>query len=151
MLQQVCEVIHNYFVKDRHEGNYSIVDGMVSLPFLLDGQRFWIVGSTLNDGVYTYHPEMITNDDDTDEAGLSDEDFNGTICAMAVPPSVVALSGEISEWVDNYGEIVNSPYQSESFNGYSYTNACGGNANGGLVNWQSVFADRLKAWRKLSL
>lgn len=150
MLQQVCEYIHNFFVKEAHTGSWTIENGMISLPFLKEGQRFWITSSDLNDGVYTYHSFGITNDDDTVVAGLSDEDFDGTICAMAVPTAVVALSGEINFWVEKYGDIVVSPYQSESFNGYSYTKASAGNAAGGPT-WQSVFGDRLKAWRKISL
>lgn len=149
MLQQVCENLHNFFIKSVFDGHYEIVNGMISLP-LLDGQRFLIAGSVLNDGVYTYHAEGIMNDDDTDEVGLSDEHFDGIVCAMAVPPAVVALSAEMNEWVEKYGDAVNSPYQSESFNGYSYTKASGGN-NGGNATVFDAFADRLKAWRKVSL
>lgn len=152
MLQQICEYIHNFFIKEPHVGTYQIVDGMISLPFLKEGQRFWITNSDLNDGVYTYHEGMITNDDDTVVVGLSDEDFSGTICAMAVPPAVIALSGEIRLWVEKYGAIINSPYQSESFNGYTYTKASGSGADGaGGPIWQSVFGSRLNAWRKVSL
>ena len=151
MLQQVCEHIHNYFIKNAYPNSYSIADGMISLPFLKEGQRFWLVGSDLNDGVYTYHAAGITNDDDTEAAGLSDEDFNGTICAMAVPPAVVALSGEISNWVEKYGATVNSPYQSESFNGYSYSLKSGAAAGVGGADWQGVYGKRLNRWRKISV
>ena len=153
MLQQVCEYLHNYFIKEPHCGSFSIADGMISLDFLKDGQRFWITNSDLNDGVYTYHADGIKNDDDTDAAGLSDEDFDGTICAMAVPPAVVALSGEINQWVEKYSDVVNSPYQQESFGGYSYTLSGEGHFGGGdqRVNWQSVFASQLNRWRKVSL
>ena len=151
MLQQICEHIHNFFIKDVKVGAFSISNGMISpSDFLLDGQRFWITNSALNDGVYTYHASGITNDDDTAVAGLSDEDFNGTVCAMAVPPAVIALSGEIRLWVDKYSEVVDSPYQSESFGGYSYTKASG-SENAGWPTWQSVFGTRLNAWRKISL
>ena len=153
MLQQVCEYLHNYFIREPHCGSFSIADGMISLDFLKDGQRFWITNSDLNDGVYTYHADGIKNDDDTDVAGLSDEDFDGTICAMAVPPAVVALSGEINQWVEKYSDVVNSPYQQESFGGYSYTLSGEGRFGGGdqRVNWQSVFSSQLNRWRKVSL
>lgn len=153
MLQQVCEYIHNFFIKEARVGVYSIADGMISLDFLKDGQRFWIVGSDLNDGVYTYYADGITNDDDTEVAGLRAERFNGTICAMAVPPAVIALSGEIKSWVEKFGSIIDSPYQSESFNGYSYTKASLG-AYGdaaGEPSWQSHFKSRLNPWRKVNL
>ena len=65
---------------------------------------------------------------------------------MAVPPTVIAIAGEIKDWADKYGSIVNSPYQSETFQGvYSYNKAAGGENNGG---WQSVFGKRLERWRK---
>ena len=150
MLQQVMENIHNYFIKDRHEGIHEVADGMISLP-LLDGQRFLIIGSVLNDGVYTYHDTGIKNDDDTEAAGLHDETFTGTISALAVPPAVIALSGEIKAWVENNGEEVNSPFQSENVIGvYSYTKASGGSGAGGAVTWVDVYRDQLNRWRRLS-
>ena len=150
MLQQVMENIHNYFIKDRHEGIHEVADGMISLP-LLDGQRFLIIGSVLNDGVYTYHDTGIKNDDDTEAAGLHDETFTGTICGLAVPPAVIALSGEIKAWVENNGEAVDSPFQSENVIGvYSYTKASGGSGAGGAVTWVDVYRDQLNRWRRLS-
>ena len=150
MLQKVCEYIHNYFIKSGHDGTYDISGGMISLP-LLEGQRFLIQGSSLNDGMYTYHNTGITNDDDTEAAGLHDETWTGTICALAVPPAVIALSGEINTWVEKNGEAVNSPYQSENVIGvYSYTKASGGSGAGGSVTWQDVYKDELNRWRKVA-
>ena len=150
MLQQVMENIHNYFIKDRHEGIHEVAGGMISLP-LLNGQRFLIIGSVLNDGVYTYHDTGIKNDDDTEAAGLHDETFTGTICGLAVPPAVIALSGEIKAWVENNGEAVDSPFQSENVIGvYSYTKASGGSGAGGAVTWVDVYRDQLNRWRRLS-
>ena len=149
MLQQICENICNYFEKAGYDGTFEIADGMISLP-LLDGQRFLIRGSALNDGMYTYHDTGIKNDDDTKAVGLHDETFAGRICALAVPPAVIALSGEINAWVAEHGEIVNSPYSSESVLGvYSYTKGVGTGA-GGSVSWKDVFADQLKRWRKVA-
>lgn len=149
MLQQVCEYIHNDFIKAVHEGRYEIADGMISLP-LLDGQRFLIQDSALNDGMYTYHDTGIFNDDDTEEVGLQDETWSGTICALAVPPAVIALSGEVNEWVEKYGENVNSPYTSESVLGvYSYSKASG-TGNGSTASWQDVFRSQLNRWRKVN-
>ena len=150
MLQQVMEHIHNYFIKDSHESDYEIVDGTISLSFLLDGQRFLVIGSCLNDGVYTYHADGMRNDDDTEEVGLKDETFAGTICALAVPPAVIALSSEINTWVDKYGDQVISPYTSENVLGvYSYTKA-GGNGATGTASWQDVFSSQLNRWRRLN-
>lgn len=150
MLNQICENICNYFIRDRYEGRFEIADGMISLP-LLDGQRFLIRGSALNDGMYTYHDTGIKDDDDTVEVGLQDETWAGTICALAVPPAVIALSGEVKAWVDTNGESLNSPYSTESVLGvYSYSKATGGHGAGGSVGWMDVFADRLKRWRKVN-
>lgn len=151
MLQQICEHIHNYFIEESYEGKFDIADGMISLP-LLDGQRFLISGSVLNDGVYTYHDSGVKNDDDTEVAGLQAETFAGTICAMAVPPAVIALAGEIEAWVDNNGDAINSPYQSENVIGvYSYTKASGGSGAGGSVSWEDVYKSQLNRWRKIAL
>ena len=150
MLQQVMENIHNYFIKDRLVGEFVIADGMITLP-LLEGQRFLIEGSVLNDGVYTYHAAGIKNDDDSEVVGLQDETFAGTICALAVPPAVSALSAEIKQWVDNYGAEVNSPYTAENVIGvYSYQKETGGSGAGGTVTWQDVFMNRLNRWRKVA-
>lgn len=152
MLQNVCEHIHNYFIKDVLEGSFEIADAMISLP-LIEGQRFLIRGSVLNDGMYTYHETWIGNDDDSEVVGLQAESFAGAISALAVPPAVIALAGEIKAWVDKFGDQVNSPYQSESVLGvYSYQ--LKGNAqNGGsqqTSTWQGIFADQLNRWRKVS-
>ena len=148
MLQQICESICNYFVKECIEGTHAIANGAISLP-IHDGQRFLIKGSALNDGLYTYHEAGITNDDDTEAAGLQDETWAGTICALAVPPAVIALSAEIKAWVDANGDALSSPFTSESVIGvYSYTKATGGTGAGGTVTWQDVFKDRLNRWRK---
>ena len=131
MLQQICESIHNYFVMERHDGQFTAAEGAISLPFLVDGQRFLIAGSVLNDGMYTYHT-------------------NG-ICALAVPPTLIALSEEIKTWVANNGEAVNSPYQNESVIGvYSYTKATGGSGAGGAVSWQDVYKSQLNRWRRVA-
>ena len=155
MLQSICEYIHNYFINDdcRVSGTFTISNGAVSsLDFLKEGQRFLIAGSDLNDGVYTYHSDGLTNDDDNAGAGLSDETFNGAVCGLSVPPQVIALSAEIQDWVEKYGSVINSPYQSESFGGYSYTRASGTKVNGtgGVAGWEDVFASRLNRWRKVN-
>ena len=152
MLRDVCEFIHNYFIKASQRGSYEIANGMISLPFVADGQRFLIVGSALNDGLYTYHTNGIKDDDDADVAGLHDETFAGTICALAVPPAVITLSGEIKTWVDKYGDVVNSPYSSEEVIGvYSYSKGSRkGSTDVNNVSWQDVFGNSLNRWRKVS-
>lgn len=151
MLQEVCEHIHNYFSVDRLTEHYTITDGTLSpAPALKDGQRFLIEGSVLNDGMYTWHSDgTIKNDDDGAGAGLVDEAFTGTVCGLAVPPKLISLTAEISDWVAAYGAAINSPYQSESFGGYSYTKAAGANGTSVATGWEDHFRRKLDRWRRV--
>lgn len=156
MLQAVCEYLNNYFVSEGEtvDGTFTIADGAISPALTLkEGQRFLISGSDLNDGVYTWHEDDIRNDDDTAGAGLADELFSGAIVGLAVPPQLITLSAEITSWVGKYGDAINSPYQSESFNGYSYTRASrtGSGSGSAASGWQDVFASRLKRWKKVAI
>lgn len=152
MLEQVMRHVRNYFIKEHHVGEFSISNGMLfPHDFLLDGQRFYITGSNLSDGVYTYHNTEIHNDDDNVEIDLPDETFKGIVYALAVPPTFIALVGKIEEWVGKFGDVANSPYQSESFNGYSYSKAGGSSDNGNGPTWQSTFRSQLNQWRKVSI
>ena len=149
MLQEIMEYIHNYFVPERAEKKtYTISDGMISPSFdAEDGDRFLICMSRRNDGVYTWHPDGIKNDDDTEAAGLCDETFAGTIRVCSVPPAVLALSREKSEWEDAHSAQLSSPLQSESFNGYSYTLKTG--KNGGALTWFDTPSGKaLERWRR---
>lgn len=151
MLQEVLEYIHNYFRKDSKPGTYTIESGAISPPLSLkEGQRFLIVGSDLNDRVCTYHADGIRDDDDLQAAGLQDETFAGTICALGVPPALIALSAEIKTWVDNNSDELNGLYQSESFNGYSYSLKSGAGANGGSgqLTWRDIYGKQLERWRR---
>ena len=139
MLEQVLMNIRNWFpVKGGiHSGTFAIKDGGITLPFLANGQYFRICGSVFNDGLHQY-PE-----DD-----LTDETFNGTIWALAIPKSVIELADEIQKWQEKNGEAASGIYQSESFGGYSYSKATDAET-GGAVTWQSAFKKQLNAWRKI--
>lgn len=154
MLQKVMEYVHNMFINSPNPGTYTIENGAISPSVALkEGQRIWIVGSDLNDGVYTYHESGIKNDDDTEAAGLRDEVFSGSICALSVPPTVIALTEEISQWVEKYGETIRSPYSSENVIGvYSYEKMTASKVGGGnpFISWQDVFKTELDRWRKVS-
>lgn len=142
MLEQVLNFIHNYFIKEVYRGKFRISNNTFNCDFLQDGQYYKIIGSVFNDGVHKYSSDF----------PLIDEEFIGEIWAMAVPPAVIALADEIADWVDKYGDIMNNPYQSESFGGYSYSKAQGYASSGGgmLSSWQAVFGSRLNHWRKIS-
>ena len=134
MLESVLHYLHNWFLVAVYDDLYTIKDGSIELPFLQSGQYFRIVGSVLNDGVYSYPAE-----------NLKDEEFTGSIWALAVPPAVLSLVEEITTWQAKNGAYV--PYTSESFGGYSYTKAT--NSSGVAVGWQDVFKAQLSPWRKL--
>ena len=142
MLEQILDFIHNYFVKEVHKGRFSILDESLNVDFLQEGQYFKIIGSVFNDGVHKFGTGT-----------LQDETFVGEIWAMAVPPAVIALSDEISDWVTKYGDQASSPYQSESFGGYSYNKKSSGSQTGdsnAASDWTGIFRSRLNHWRKIS-
>ena len=141
MLEQICAFIHNYFVGDRYSGTFSITDGTLTIDGLVDGQYFRICGSRMNDGVYQYPV-----------SGLTDETFDGVIWDMRPPKSFLDLVSEISDWQTKYGTAAAGPYQSESFNGYSYSKGTATDASGKSVpvTWQTTFGSRLNQWRKLA-
>ena len=138
MLEQVLRHLNNWFLVEIHEGTFTVENGSIALPFLLTHQYFRIVGSVLNDGLHQY-PAV----------DLTDETFTGSVWALAVPKAVIDLSVEIEAWQEKNGEAAASPYQSESFGGYSYTKRSAGNDSGTLNGWQDAFRGRLNDWRKL--
>lgn len=143
MLEQIMDFIHNYFVLKKYRGQFKIESGNLVCDFLQDGQYYKIVHSVFNDGVHQYN----------NSSELHDENFSGEVWAMAVPPTLIALADEIQEWIDKYGEAASSPFNSESFGGYSYTKSSGADTSQNGANpggWQSVFASRLIHWRKLA-
>lgn len=147
MLNEICGFLRNYFDRERYNGEFTIENGKIltELP-LLDGQYIRIVGSLLNDGVYVYG--------DTIE-GLKDETFTGAIWSLAIPKELVLLSKDIKEWVKQNSGVDSaamSPFQSESFGGYSYSKGANNSENGASYasgDWKSVFASRLGQWRKI--
>ena len=153
MLTQICQWLRNWFDYNSHkerlpywEGEFAIENGVLVgfADRLLDGQYYRIQDSLLNDGVHQWPLEA-----------LRDEVFTGTVQCMSIPPAIIELADDISTWAAANAEAINSPYQSESFGGYSYTlrsgNASSGSGNGlsGGVTWQSQFAAQLAPWRKI--
>jgi len=139
LIKQVLDYIHNYFVKEVYAGTFKIENGAIGVDELLDGQYFMIKGSALNDGIYQY---PVT--------GLLDETFKGSISALAIPRDVLELIAEIETWQTENKKTLESPFQSESFGGYSYSKASSGKSDGSQLTWRDVFGPRLNAYRKLS-
>lgn len=132
MLETVLMYLNNWFVVGRYDDTYTIEDGGITLPFLVNGQYFRIVGSLFNDGVYQYPAE------------LADETFDGSVWALAIPKALLSTVEEITAWTAKNGD--SGPYTSESFGGYSYSKAT--NSKGLAVGWRDVFAAQLAPWKK---
>lgn len=145
MLTEICAEIKNYFAQneDKHIGDFEIIDGQITPSIdIMDGQYYRIIGSVFNDGVHKYGDESDT---------LKDEpEFHGGVWLMRVPDAVTQIAEEIMQWEAKNGDVINSPYASESFAGYSYskgTNADG--TTGSTWKNQAEFMAKLKPYRKL--
>ena len=148
MLNELCQELKNYFDKAQPKffGEITIQEGHIInedfLAAIKPNQYFRIVGSIFNDGVYCFN----------DKLELVDETFDGALWLMAIPKDFLALAKEIEDWQKAYGGAVNSPYQSESFGGYSYTKASGSNGDGGgAYSWQNAFASKLNLYRRIRI
>ena len=146
MLTEICLFLNNWFDwnQSHYYGKFTISEGVLNIAEdIKENQYYRIIGSVFNDGVYQRGEEE-----------LIDETFEGAVWLMAVPADVVALAGEVKEWQTLYGGVNSqnmSPYQSESFGGYSYTKASGAASGSGasVPTWQSVFGDRLRRYKKI--
>ena len=145
-LNDFCEFCNNWFdtkedgTKNRIFGEFTIENGFLDLSEtdIKQGQHFRIIGSVFNDGIYQY-----PND------GLSDEVFEGAIWIMRIPPNVFALIDKINEWNEKYEAIVESPFISEEFGGYSYSKDIRNGRTNISINWQSQFAQQLRRYMKV--
>lgn len=149
ILTELCQELRNWFDRNqpKYYGEFVIENGVLVLSgdmSLRDGQYFRVIGSALNDGVHKYG---VYGD------SLTDEEFTGTVWAMAVPPAILTLVKDIEAWQDKYGGIDSaamSPFASESFGGYSYSKSGAGSGSGSASSgWRSAFAGRLNPWRKI--
>lgn len=143
MLTELCQELHNWFERKKYFGTFTIEAGNITGLDLLNGQYFRVIGSVFNDGVYQYPAWELT-----------DETFEGAVWALGIPKAVIDLADEIDAWRKKYesaDSAAMSPFNSESFGGYSYSKGGGGTSGSGnnLTGWQGVFASRLNRWRKI--
>ena len=141
MLEQVLRHIHNRFERGYVVGTFEVSSGTVSVDGAQDGQYVWIEGSVFNDGLHSYPL-----------SGLTDETFDGRVVLLAVPKAVQDVADSVSDWLADNADVMNSPYQSESFGGYSYTKADRSSSSDGssLSGWEAQFKGDLDPWRKMS-
>lgn len=148
MLEEVLRYVNNRFDRDAKgnsygskSGTFDVVGGTLELAGLAAGQHFWVEGSALNDGLHSYPP-----------SDMADETFEGRVVFLRVPRAVVSLADEIAAWCEENASVVDSPLNSESFGGYSYSKASGGSQGNETpaAAWQVHFGARLRPFRKLS-
>lgn len=120
------------FVEEEIKGN------RLPIPGLENGDYYLIEGSRRNNGIHVYG-----------DSDLRNETYSGIVTEICVPPEVLAILEEINTWQEKNAEAVQSPYQSESFGGYSYTKASSSSGSGESTSWKTVFAPRLRIWRKI--
>lgn len=152
-LEQVLAHIHNWFIRETLSlSGCEVVGGQLPASVtrgLMPRQWYRIEGSYLNDGLHQ-HPA----------ADLEDETFDGTMSLLAIPRPLLEVVDRISDWVALNGEATSkalaSPYQSESFGGYTYSmrsDLTGGSysssGGGGLTGWQAAFRSDLNPYRRL--
>lgn len=116
----------------------EITGNRIVIPGLENGDYYLIEGSRRNNGIHVYG-----------DADLRNETYTGIVTEICVPPEVLAILEEINTWQEKNAEAVQSPYQSESFGGYSYTKASSLSGSGESTSWKTVFAPRLRIWRKI--
>lgn len=149
MIGEICAEIKNYFTYDidKHIGDFEISNGQISPVVDFSTDYIRIIGSRLNDGVHKVSDLMAHP--------LHDETFHGAVWVMSPTADFLALVAEIEAWQAKNGGVNSnamSPYQSESFGGYSYSKASGGSSDGGassVPTWQSTYASRLKHYRRI--
>lgn len=138
-LYEILRYLHNFFPGDRWTcAGEPIKNGHITFPGLEDGDIYLIEGSRRNDGLHVYG-----------NWDLRGEILTGYVTECRIPPELLALADEINTWQSKNAEALESPYQSESFGGYSYTKASGSTGTGEPTSWKTVFAPRLRTWRKL--
>ena len=135
-LLDLCDYLHNNFEANRIIDEITIEDGRVTNVDLETDRYFRIIGSAFNDGIYK-----------SPATELKDEVFDGAIVIMSIPPKILDIVDEISAWETEHANVLTSPFQSESFGGYSYSKT--NKSNGGIVTWRDVFGAQLNRYKKI--
>ena len=147
-LGELCAKCRNWFNPDIVSGNFRVVNGVLQpLPDIPDGAYIRIVGSVFNDGVYQYP-----------HGDFTDEEFHGAVWLMHVPPDFIQLLNDINAWettsasaiAQATSEVLEGPYSSETFAGYTYQKKTG--IGDVPTTWEDPrlgFTARIKLWRKI--
>lgn len=168
MLEQALNYLNNWFTyeSETYRGRCSITDGVLACGLALrDGAYYRILGSRFHDGLYQHlvpvedvdedeeKLEIVEDSDETEseeeptDNGV-DEVFFGSVSLCALPASFLDLVYEMEAWQAKYGEAMSSPYQSESFGGYSYSKSTGAATETGTATVWTAFADALAPYKR---
>lgn len=137
MLFDVCNEVNNFFVvdRDKHHGFFSIRHGdIVPNVYFAASNYLRIFGSSKNDGVHS-----------VDDVLTDESTFRGTVWVMHVPQDFLRLVSNIEKWQTANAAVIDSPYTSESFGGYSYTK------DAKSADWRTKFKPQLDAYRKIRI
>lgn len=143
MLTEICNYLKNWFCDEKYIGYIQIVDGFLYCKNerinIEEGQYFRIIGSVSSDAVYQYGVDTV-----------ADQRFNGAVWLMRVPADLIALDAQIAAWMAKYGGADSeamSPYNSESFAGYSYSKSSGQDGSSG--SWETAYGPQLARYRRI--
>ena len=147
MLTEICGYLNNYFDVERHTGLIKIQDGIIYCSdkevAMDEGQYFALLRKNFVLGVYVFG---------TDE--LDDKEFEGSVWILDIPQSFLSITAEIQAWQTKYGGSDNaamSPFNSESFGGYTYSKGSSASSTSNAVTWQDMYKSRLSKYKKVSL
>lgn len=143
MLTEICAYLHNYFDYERHSGEISIVNGVISCNgeeiTLEEGQYFALFRERIPLGVFNEVP--------------ADKTFYGSVWLMDVPKTILDADKWADDWMKangSAGSEANSAFQSESFGGYSYNKGTNSSGKGGMSIFDNAqFSRVLAPYRKL--
>lgn len=156
-LTDLCERLRNWFDVRRHFGTFTIENGTIDLDFIREGRFYRLIGGGYkNNGVFFYNGERLEyikeiyhkNDGSLDIKydETEDETFTGAVWELDIKKSFIEFYATMCDWQKQNAKVLNSPFQSESFGGYSYSKVSG--SNGALTVWDN-FASDLARWQKL--
>lgn len=145
MLAEICQYLHNYFEYEKHFGLISIIGDVVFCDGeeieMDEGQYFALFRERFAIGVYQNGDE------------LTDKTFMGSVWLMDVPDAILKANQWAEQWMEKNGGVdsaANSPFQSESFGGYSYSKGNNSNGKAGVgIFDQASFVGMLAPYRKL--
>ena len=98
-IEALCAETHNYFIEQMKHDDFTIENGNISLPFLVEGQFFAIVGSKFNDGIYIFHHSFIVRDATWDDIMKINPDWGSLRHEIwGQQTSKLSMGGE--SWID---------------------------------------------------